>query len=372
MNRTVEKILYVEQVDRFPVAAHKAGWDEARALVKLKKHVALHKWAMETPRIEKDARQLCIHCKELNEKGQNYCKKCRAPLFVLCPNCGYKVPSDVMSCTQCSFPIGDYPYVEHLLEQCEQALKRQDLDNAQKQLDEAEAAWKPKGHRGPWNPAHPDQLLERIRHIYTEIQGLIRIYDDKLRELNALMKAKKFAEAGQFLNTHPEIVDGREELQRTIDNGKKEAWEEYKKASKSGISDDLKREYCRKALHICADYEPAKKLLGTMPPSPPSYLRAEKQTSSGEASVALDWKASNSRGVKYVIVRKTETKPESVKDGTVLDAVRETFYQDTNPETGVDLYYAIYTTDAGVYSRTGAVIMWSLPGKFCLMWMTWL
>lgn len=357
MNRTVEKTLRAEQVDAFLQAAHKTGWDEARALAKLKKHVASHTWSMETPKVERDARQRCIRCNELNEKGHNYCWNCNAPLFVLCPNCGYKVPSDLTSCTQCSFLAGNYSYVDSLIIECERALKRQDLENAQQQLEEAEAAWKPEAQRGPWNPVHPDQLLESIRHHRSEIQARIKERIDTLRELYTLMKEKKFAGAGKFLDSHLEIVEDREKYQLIINNGKKDAWEEYKKASKPGISDDLKREYCRKALRICADYEPAKKLLGTMPPpSPPSHLKAEKLADAGEASVVLSWTPSTSRGVKYVIVRNTETKPESVKDGTVLDTVRETYYKDTNPETGVDLYYAVYTTDAGVYSLKGVVL----------------
>jgi hypothetical protein len=72
--------------------------------------------------------------------------------------------------------------------------------------------------------------------------------------------------------------------------------------------------------------------------------------------VNLTWEPSSTPLVKYRIVRKRHSQPVSARDGVLLDTAAGLSYDDTAPEVGVPLYYAVFTDCEGVVSLQGATL----------------
>ena len=89
-----------------------------------------------------------------------------------------------------------------------------------------------------------------------------------------------------------------------------------------------------------------------MPPSPPRNLQAKV----GGTVVSLTWELSSTPRVEYKVVRKTRAQPVSVKDGVVLETVAGRIYDDTKPEIGIPLYYAVFAVCEDVPSTQGALL----------------
>lgn len=103
---------------------------------------------------------------------------------------------------------------------------------------------------------------------------------------------------------------------------------------------------------ICQDLPGIEKL--RVSPSPPSSLQALLQGN----LVRLSWQPSTTPNVFYTIVRKSQSRPATAMDGTVLKTHVPacTYEDDVTAEVGIPLYYAVYSGYREVQSTTGAAL----------------
>lgn len=343
ISRTVEKEVHENQIMLFLGETRKAGWRDEEALARLKEYARQRKWFLRIPTIDVSTLpQRCSNCNELNDKNHNYCSHCKYELAINCPNCGKRALSDEIGCGSCGFPVGNRYLVDDLLNR-EPAIR--DLKQKQELLQEAERIWK---------PSKPDKRALKIQELKTTIQQQLQAQQRDIKQLQQLLSQRQFYTARQFLATHTDAIAQQEraEHQRSIETEMNQAQECIRKAQSRTISQEERFELCRQALRICTDYKEARDLLSTMPPAPPRNLQAR----GGGGLVSLKWEPSPTKGVQYKIVRRSHTQPVSVKDGVLLETVAGYIYDDTTPESGLPLYYAVFTECEGVISTQGAIL----------------
>ena len=344
LSRTTEKELHEKQVEAFLKTARKAGWSDEVALAKLREHARQRKWFVLIPTTDMSAQQQrCGYCNDMNDKGRNFCRSCNRELSINCPSCGQAVASDEIGCGRCGFPVGNRYWVDDALQTCGYLLTKSDLKGLQTLLGELE---------GVWNPAKPEGRAQKIRAYKHEIQRVVQDQQRIAEQLRQLTVDRKLYAARQFLSTHAESIADQEAYRRTIDTGITQAQELLKQAQSQIVNQDEKIEMCRQALRACVDYKEAQDLLSTMPPSPPRNLQARI----GGTVVSLTWELSSTPRVEYKVVRKTRAQPVSVKDGVVLETVAGRIYDDTKPEIGIPLYYAVFAVCEDVPSTQGALL----------------
>ena len=348
VNLSTSRDLPSGQVQHFLLEAQKKGWKEEEALELLKNHVHQRKWTMTAPAINPDAQQiLCPNCEHLNNRSQRYCTSCKQPLSIACPDCGQQVSCEYNACGNCGFPVGNRYYVDHLLEEFPGLLQTANWQRAEIVLNEAEAAWRPK---------RADERTQKLQQSRAEITRLIATQQESQKkvtgELQRLLQEKQFLAARQLLTSEKATIPNWESRLRAIESTITQAQELVRRALATGTSRENKIELCRQALVLCTDYREAQELLKTMPPSPPGNLKVRVRGT----VVSLTWQASASRGTVYKIVRKGRAQPNSPTDGIVLDTVTGLTYDDSAPEIGLPLYYAVFAAFDSVTSDTAALL----------------
>jgi hypothetical protein len=345
MSHTVEKEIHVGQVTLFLQDAQKAGWSREEALRRLREHARLHKWSMNVPTVDLRAEKIrCASCKELNDKGQNFCSFCNKPLFFDCPDCGEKVLCEYIACGKCGFPVGNHYYVKQLLEEIEAALKKGDLTEADKLVGEAERAWRPK---------KADTLAQRISEFRIRIDTEKQQSRQKQKEVSDLVTQKKFFAVRRLLRSSADVTFADQEMRRhTVEDTIAQAQALMKRAQAADVSIGERIDLCRQALLLCTDYQEARDLLTITPPPPPQNLRA---TIKGNI-VNLSWDLVPLQGITYHIIRKNRTQPNNIKDGQKLNIVTERTYDDKTTEVGIPVYYAVYSECEKVLSQQGAFL----------------
>ena len=343
IGRATEKGLFAKQVTLFLEAAAKAGWSYDTALLTLRAHAKDRKWFLQEPTIEvKDQKQRCEYCHELNEKGRNYCWKCAKELNLSCPGCGRSVPSNEDACGECGFPVGNRFRIDELLAEIRYLVKSQDLKTAEERLIDAERAWP---------LSKPDKRLQEIRECRDELQRLKETQQRAGEKLLQLINQREFFTARQFLSTQSALLN-QQWYQNSIDAGITSAQNTLRRAQIAGINREEKVGLCLQALRICADYQDARDLLKLLPPNPPRDLQAKVVGT----VVNLTWELSSSANVEYKIVCKKHSQPLSLKDGQILETITGRVYDDTSPEVGIPLFYAVFAVYEGVVSAQAAVL----------------
>lgn len=346
INRTDDKVMSAKQVSMFLEDASKAGWNNEQALTRLRKYARDHRWILTEPTIDAGIQTLrCGYCDAINEKGgRNFCRQCNRELIFNCPNCGRSVLPDESGCGKCGFLVGNRYWVDDSLAEIYGLLTAQETKAAEERLKIVE---------GAWTPSKPDGRVQKIREYKAEIQRLMRAQQQTLEQLHQLIDRRQFYTARQFLSTHVrEPFPNQQVYQNAITEGISQAQNMLKRAQSLTISHEEKAELCLQALHLCADYKDARDLLSTMPPAPPHNLQAR----AGGTSVNLTWDPSPSHGVEYKIVRKSYSQPTSLKDGQLLETVTGQMYDDTRPEVGVPLFYAVFTLYEEIVSTQAATL----------------
>jgi hypothetical protein len=232
-------------------------------------------------------------------------------------------------------------------------LKNGNLQDAEKTILEAEASWPPEDK---------DERAQQINEYKNEIKQQLEVKQQAQKELieevDRLVNERKLFAAKALLATD-ETLPNIKSKQRDIDNKIKQAQNLFQNALTGGANQDQKIELCRQVLALCTDYQDAKDLLRTMPPSPPKNLRA---TTRGKV-VSLEWEPSPTKGCAYIIVRKSGAQPNTIKDGVLLDTVTGETYDDTSPEIGLPLYYAVFavldtvSSPKPVYLRQSVIVV---------------
>ena len=337
-------LLYSGQVAMFLERATNARWSQDEALARLKEYAQKRKWFVEVPTIQIGVeKQRCGNCNQLNEKGREYCAKCNGQLRFNCPDCGQPVGSDDVGCGKCGFPVGNRYWIDTLLNECQTLLAQHDVKTADEQLKLAEGAWMPK---------RPDTRLKRMQEYRTEIQRYTQARQQSVERLKDYLNKRRFLTARDYLaQQSADTIPERETYLHTI-NAEIAQAQTLLRQAKAAMNTEQKIELCVQALHICADYQEARDLLSTVPPSPPTSLSIKR----GSDTISLQWNPSPTRGVSYKIVRKTRSQPVSVKDGQVLATVSGRVYDDTQPEIGMPTFYAVFAALEDIPSLEAAML----------------
>ena len=353
MNRSPNKEVHQKQVALFLSDAQKQGWKEKEAFDRLKEHVIQRRWIMVAPAVDNEAQKiLCGNkdCGNLNDKNQRFCTKCKQELYIDCPDCGQRVSCEDRACGNCGFAAGNRYLVDSYLEEFQTLLETGELSHAQEILEKAEACWQPK------KQDTRDKRWQTIASYKAEVKRLVdvqqQVEQDTAAELQKLINHKQFFTARQLLATKGSAISQQEVQQRIVDAAIMQAQDLLKQIQKPSISQDEKIDHCRRALLLCTDYKEARDLLKTMPPSPPANLQAKVR----DTVVSLSWDASPTRNVIYKIVCKSRARPNSAKDGKVLSTVTGQTYDDSLPESGVPLYYAVFAEYEQVTSDQAAIV----------------
>lgn len=339
-----QKGLYAKQVALFLERATRNGWSQEEARLRLQEYANRRHWFLEVPTLEiTTGQQRCGYCKAFNPQGREFCKECNKALRVHCPDCGQVVRSDEVGCGNCGFPVGNRYRVDELLADCRDLLAKQQVEAADRQLKHAEEIWAPK---------RADSLRQQIQACRTQIQSLMQTRKESSRHIeDLLLKRQFFAAHAYLLQPQAGGLPDRERYARTIADAIAQA-EALLKRAKTLSAVEQKTDLCLQALHMCTDYKEAHDLLSTLPPSPPRNLQARV----GGSTISLQWDASPTRSAGYRIVRKIGSQPVSVGDGQTLATVAGRVYEDTHPEVGVPVFYAIFAVLADIPSLDGALL----------------
>ncbi|GHO93647.1 hypothetical protein KSF_036950 [Reticulibacter mediterranei] len=164
MERSVDEELHPKQVMLYLEHARRQGWKEQDALAKLKEHARQQKWIITLPAHPGSEQQVvCPNCRHANVVGQRLCSSCRFVLALDCPRCGVLVTSDMPTCGQCGFVIGNRFLVDRLLEELRNVLATGDGERAGELLQQIEQAWQ---------PGTPDSRSLQIKSYHMEVQRL--------------------------------------------------------------------------------------------------------------------------------------------------------------------------------------------------------
>ena len=282
----------------------------------------------------------CASCKtpaefrtrEEAERGK--CAACGAPLYVECPNpkCHKKVPATTIHCS-CGFLISEMQFFDEYVKAAELALKETNLVEASKQYVNAENAF----------PGHP-KLITLSKKIKTEKDK----YEKPLNDLKALILARKFCEAQNYLATlKASIPQVKLDSQKKVIDEKMAEAKRLMPAASLSVVDKANR--CVEVLRVVEDYQPAIDILVSSRPRKPLNLNA---TVMGTSSLVctLSWNATGDKGVKYQIVRKKNGIPRVQSDGEVLAEIETLTYRDTSLQPGVSYGYAVFACRRNIYS----------------------
>ncbi len=279
----------------------------------------------------------------MNDKGREYCVKCNGQLRFTCPDCGNAVSSDEVGCGKCGFPVGNRYWVDSLLTECQTLLTQHDLKAANEQLMLAEEAWTPK---------KPDTRLKRIQEYRAEIRRHEQAQQQNIEQLKAYINKHQFFTARDYLAQQPPDALPDKESYLQIITGEITQAQALLKKTRTITDTTQKFDLCVQALRICTDYQEARDVLSTTPPSPPKNLSVKV----GDSTISLQWNPSPTRDVSYIIVRKTRSRPVSVKDGQILARVGGRMYDDTQPEIGISTFYSVFAAFEDITSIEAATL----------------
>lgn len=292
--------------------------------------------------------QRCGYCGQLVAPDKQHCTDCGQPLRESCPRCGQVGPTDQMACGQCGFPVGNRVWVEHLLGEADQASRQRDFQLALELLAQAQQAW-------PAEAKNP--VGQRIEVLASQIEPARQAQEAMVQQIHDLIKQRHFYTArdllpdlAQALPTSSPDLGGYE---RQIKTRIRQVEVKLAEARRSATVDpEIEVLAYQEVVRLCQDCQEARDMLAKTPPSSPQAV----QTTLGGTVVHLNWQPSRSQNVRYTVVRKSSSRPVSVSDGQQLSTVAGTSYDDTDPEPGLPLFYAIFADREGVPSKTGATL----------------
>lgn len=333
------------QTELFLDNAQKAGWNRQEALRKLRDYALSHGWLVYVPQNGTSKPKIsCGNCRELNDITENFCTVCHQELFLACPDCGQRVSCEHNACGKCGFPVGNRYLVDAQLKEIQDALSKKDVFKAQKLLEDIKLCWKTK---------KPDQRTRKIEDVQQKIQQLNQEAQRTLAHVQHLQDQKKLFETKRFLSSSEAVIlSNKQQLLNALQTDISQAQNMLRQAFMTGRSRDEQIHFCKQALLLCDDYQEARNLLATLPPEEPQQLQAKPR----DTIVSLSWNASATSNVSYTVVRRPFVQPHSPKDGVVLATVTGLTYEDSHPDIGIPLYYAVFAEHVQVTSHQAATL----------------
>ncbi|MDO8607894.1 MAG: zinc ribbon domain-containing protein [Phaeospirillum sp.] len=275
----------------------------------------------------------CGFCGAVAANGASRCGTCGEELFVTCPRCSTKVPTEVAACGHCGAGTGDWPLVRAAAKIAEALMVAGRHRDASLEWHKALAVWP------GWA-----QAVSAL----AECEAMERDHRSRLAAIEALVRQGLLFEARAGLREW--LRDGGEDgglaarIDADIDRANK-AFSEAESHRRSGSTTDAIVAYGR-VLALCADHQPARQAMTQCPPAEPGNLRVTPIAD----GYHLAWSASPPPVDCYVVLRKAGGGPDNDRDGTARRQVRDCATDDVGIESGVPWYYAVYAERSGVLS----------------------
>lgn len=348
----VSKKIEAQQMAQLLRNAKGKKLNPAEAQAMIIKHAANKGYAVfvaEQTKQTVEALQVCGYCSAVNDATIKHCTTCGEALQEACPKCRKIVASSEMACGACGFPNGNRVWVRVLLNEAEQTCLNRDYDAASGYLQQAKQAWPATGS---------DRLTSKIAVLEAQIAPQREKQEALVKQIESAIRQKQFYAARALLpQLERRLAVGSDKVhqyRRQIEPKIRQAEAKLAQARrvKASNPEEVVRLY-QEVLAICQDCEEAQQKLANIPPSPPTSLRATL----GGKVINLTWRPTPSQAARYIIVRKTHSRPISVNDGRQLATINGTVYDDEHPEIGVPLFYAVFADRAGVASQNGAMLM---------------
>lgn len=318
----------------------KLGFDKATVSDYIEKYARQKKWLILVA-FESQTENLtdCGYCATPNPPTAKFCSNCSLPFVVNCPSCGQENRNNVRACIKCGFSVGDMPNALPLIRDALDALNLDNITEAEICFIKAERFWQ----------NHPDIVngREQINLKKTSAEASIDT-------IQRFIQQSQYYEAQAALRKIPArlVADMRirtfnERIARSISEA-----ESLISKSRTARSNPEKETFLLEALRVCADCREAETLLTAIPPEVPTGLTCQVEN----RLISLRWIAVKSKDtVVYRVVRKLNTVPNNPNDGEVIGEIEHTFFQDSSGETGVTYFYGIFTKRRQEFSSNGAV-----------------
>jgi hypothetical protein len=292
--------------------------------------------------------QVCGYDGQINPPQAVCCTSCGRPLVEECPKCSSPVPTDQGACANCGFPTGNKLLVEELCRQVDEACGDHDFELASKLLPQASRAW-PQVTKGA--------LAEKIRSLSERVQSATRDRDSKLALLRDAASQGRLYTARDLLDGvqhfFPPGAEALRSVREEVESGLRTTARLLEAARMQDARDpEAQVQAYQRVLEVCTDCREALEGLAKTPPERPQELRLRL---SGNL-VNLTWRPSPSSGVKYVVVRKTGSRPVSTADGVCLATVAACSYDDVSAEIGLPTFYGVFAIRGTTVSSDGALL----------------
>ncbi len=273
----------------------------------------------------------CRYCGALNEHSTHSCRSCGMPVKVKCPKCGKESADDDYRCTKCGFSLIEMKDARIHITMARAAISGNSIDDAEKELLLAARFW----------PNCPDicTLEKEITEKKKSIQGV-------LGKINELCSKKYYYAAQQYLSVLPLNHAQRKEIESAVNN----ADALIAKANNASNTNEQIDCYMQ-ALLICSDCAVAKEKLQLTPPTAPTNIKAEVIG----GIIHVEWTKLQSQYIQYVLIRKANGRPSSLKDGEVICETLNNAVDDAKSEPGISYYYAVYSKCGDVCSPHAAI-----------------
>lgn len=290
---------------------------------------------------------VCANCRALTEdKGPNadiertQCPQCGFGLLLQCPRCKNSTPVAERVCRSCSFPTGDAPVVEEILERVRLFIDERKLRAAEKALAEA------REHEASW---------PKVGQTRAEVGRLTALYEKLGRHQKELEAKRHMVALSQSLRDNPETGPSPDyqDLRSAANRGA----EAVKRAdafvakgrllASQGKLDEALDAFEAARLEA-ADNVGAAEGAQAVPLQPVSQVRSETL----QAGVRLTWTSpTGRRKLTYRVVRQEGRAPKHPDDGTDLGETANAWLEDQSAPRGVPIYYGVTTCHGAARSR---------------------
>ena len=282
---------------------------------------------------------VCVSCHRVNHsqnsKPIERCVYCKDYLFRMCrrKECSTAVPRSIDTCPLCGSRESDLKNLANII-----ASAKSFADKGS--VEQAESCFAIVQRIDPDNKIDLNDIQKMIDRAKKERTDIVQGIDALIGKRVYYEAAKKLAEARR--KVPPETLYN---IETRIVNSQNNADKLF--TTVSATTDDL-----QKVLAICADHPGALERIAKIPPKPPTNL----SISENERYVQLSWNASPEMGVKYRVVRKRNSLPETafdINDGDVIESTDNTFARDSSPVPG-KFFYAVFAERNGKFSMESA------------------
>jgi hypothetical protein len=300
------------------------------------------KWAIQVPAVSRWKDWQRCACGALLGPTEGHCGQCGLELSIACPRCTTATPAANRACAKCGFPVGDATVVRRLRQEAEKALARGEVDQALRYVDEALVYW----------PGATDLVTLRARIMQRRQEG-----DTLLRRLDEALVQQQVVAAEKLLEEFEKQAPGRAEAasrRKTIAERLKRAGECVARArqeEQAGRAEAAIAAYSE-ALRDCRDLRDALDGLARFPPPPPARAEARAEPH----GIVLRWQPVAARQpLRYRIVRKVGSEPQTPEDGALVGEVLADTLTDATASPGEMYHYAVFSIRDGIPSAQPAL-----------------